>query len=124
MENNNAFTYQYSAKHSEEVARIRDRYVDREESKLEALRRLDSRVRMAGKIPALCIGVIGCLIFGVGMCFGLDVFGGADWLTLAFGGAGALTMLPAYPVYKRLSKKEKARLAPEILQLSGELMQG
>lgn len=123
MENNNAFTYQYSAKQAAEVAHIRDKYVTHEESKLEVLRRLDARVRMAGVIPAICVGVVGCLVFGVGMCFGLDVFGGADWLTLVFGGAGVLTMLPAYPIYKRISRRTKEQLAPEILRLSEELMQ-
>ena len=122
MENNNAFTYRYSAKQHREVEHIREKYLPKEESKIEILRRLDNRVQSAGMIPALCIGVIGVLIFGIGMCFGLDVFAGADWLTLLFGATGILMMIPAYPLYKRISGKTKAELAPEILKLSEELM--
>lgn len=124
MEASNVFTYQYSAKQAGEIERIRNKYLPEEESKLETLRKLDARAQSAGMIPALCIGVIGCLIFGVGMCFGLGVFGSITWPSLIFGGVGALTMLPAYPLYKRISRKTKERLSPEILRLSEELMNG
>ena len=122
MENSNVFTYQYSAKQNREVERIRRKYLPREEDKMETLRKLDAKVQMAGTLPSLCIGVMGCLIFGIGMCFGLDVFEGADWLTLLFCIPGVITMLPAYPVYKHISKKTKAELTPEILRLSVEII--
>ena len=122
MENSNVFTYQYSAKQNREVERLRRKYLPREEDKMETLRKLDAKVQMAGTLPSLCIGVMGCLIFGIGMCFGLDVFEGADWLTLLFCIPGVITMLPAYPVYKHISKKTKAELTPEILRLSVEII--
>lgn len=122
MENNKVFTYQYSVEQNKEVENIRQKYLPREESKLELLRKLDRRVRSAGVIQSVCIGVVGCLLFGVGMCFGLDVFAGADWWTLLFGLTGVAVMLPAYPVYKRISAKTKARLTPEILRLSDEII--
>lgn len=119
---NETFTYQYSAKQNREVEYIRKKYLPREESKMEKLKRLDHRVQNAGMIESLCIGIAGCLVFGIGMCFGLDVFEGADWLTLLFGGIGTLIMLPAYPVYRRISGKTKAELTPEILRISEEIM--
>ena len=122
MENNNVFTYQYSATQNREVENIRRKYLPQEESKIEILRKLDNRVRSAGMIPALCIGVIGCLIFGIGMCFGLDVFAGADWLSVLFGVIGVIVMIPAYPVYRYVAKKTKAELTPEILRLSEEII--
>ena len=90
---NSRFTYQYSAETSREVEDIRKKYLEREESKLERLKRLDGKVRRAGKIQGICIGVIGCLIFGVGMCFGLDALAGADWLTVALCALGAAVLL-------------------------------
>ncbi len=39
-EHSGTFAYTYSAKQQEEVRRIRDKYTDRQESKLEQLRRL------------------------------------------------------------------------------------
>ena len=119
---NNIFTYQYSAKQNKEVESIRKKYLPREESKLERLKKLDSRVQNAGMVESLCIGVIGCLIFGIGMCFGLDVFGGADWLSVLFCALGALVMIPAYPIYRYLARKTRDALAPEILRLSDEII--
>ena len=119
---NNVFTYQYSAQRNKEVERIREKYLPREESKLEKLKKLDSRVQAAGMIESLTVGIIGCLIFGIGMCFGLDVFGGADWLSVLFCVVGAAVMAPAYPIYKRIAKKTKDELVPEILKLSEEII--
>ena len=115
------FTYNYSAKQQSEIERIREKYLPKEESKLDMLRRLDKKAQSAGMIPSLCIGVVGCLIFGIGMCFGLDVFSGADILTLVFMLIGTLVMLPAYGIYKRISEKTRAELTPEILRLSEEI---
>ena len=122
MENNNVFSYKYSATQNREVENIRNKYLPREESKIETLRKLDNRVQAAGILPALCVGVIGCLIFGVGMCFGLDVFTGADWLSVLFGIIGTAIMIPAYPMYRYISRKTKTELTPEILRLSDEIM--
>lgn len=124
MEGNNTFTYQYSAKQSREVEKIREKYLPQEESKLDRLKKLDRKVQAAGMVPSLCIGVIGVLLFGIGMCFGLGVFGGAAFLKYLFGIVGIAVMLPAYPVYRYLARKTKEQLTPEILQLSEELMRG
>ena len=121
MENGN-FTYQYSAAKNREVENIRKRYLPAEESKIEKLKRLDRRVQNAGFIESMTLGIVGCLIFGIGMCFGLDVFGGADWLAFLFGGIGTLVMLPAYPVYRRIYGKTKQKLTPEILKISEEII--
>ena len=122
MENSKPFTYNYSAKQNKEIEDIRRRYLPQEENKLERLRKMDSRVRCAGMLEGLTIGIIGCLIFGIGMCFGLDVFMGADWLTLLFCAIGIVLMLPAYPISKYLSSKTKEALAPKILSLSEEII--
>lgn len=122
MEKNETFTYKYSAKENEEAESIRRKYLPREESKLETLKRLDSRVENAGMIEGLTVGIIGCLIFGIGMCFGLDVFGGADWLSVLFCLMGAVIMAPAYPIYRFISRKTKRELTPKILTISEELI--
>ena len=119
---NRTFTYQYSAERNREVESIRRKYMPREESKLERLKKLDARVQNAGVIESLCLGIIGALVFGVGMCFFLDVFMGAAWFSAFFMIVGTILMLPAYPLYKRISKKKKAQHTPEILRLSEEIM--
>ena len=119
---NQSFTYSYSATKNNEVENIRKKYMPREESKLERLKKLDVQVQMAGMIESLTLGIIGALVFGIGMCFFLEVFSGALWITALFMIIGALIMIPAYPIYKRISVKTKRELTPEILHLSEELM--
>jgi len=122
MENNKVFTYQYSAKQNKEVEHIIRKYLPKEEDKMETLRKLDARVQMAGTVPSLCIGIIGCLIFGIGMCFGLDVFAGATWLSVLFMIIGTMIMIPAYPIYRKIAQRTKAELTPDILRLSDEII--
>ena len=119
---NNTFSYNYSAAQNREVEHIRKKYLPKEVSKLELLRSLDRRVQSAGMMSSLCIGIIGCLIFGIGMCFGLDVFNGSDLISVLLCGLGTLVMIPAYPIYRYISNKTKAELTPEILRLSEEII--
>lgn len=121
MENNNQFNYQYSASQNKEVEIIRKRYLPKEETKLDRLQSLDKKVRGAGIIPSLCVGIVGALLFGVGLCFGLGALSGADFLKYLFGVTGAVVMLPAYPLFRYISEKTKRQLTPEILRLSDEL---
>ena len=119
---NKPFTYNYSAVRNKEVENIRRKYLPEEESKLETLKRLDCKVQSAGMIESLCFGIIGALVFGVGMCFFLEVFAGATWITVLFMIIGTLLMIPAYPIYRKIARKTKAELTPEILRLSEEIM--
>ena len=119
---NNTFSYNYSAARNKEVESIRNKYMPREESKFERLKKLDLRVQMAGTIESLCFGIVGALVFGIGMCFFFDVFVGAAWLSALFMIIGSLIMVPAYPIYRRIARKTKAELTPEILRLSEEIM--
>ena len=119
---NNTFSYNYSATRNKEVESIRKKYMLHEESKLEKLKKLDLRVQTAGTIESLCFGIVGALVFGLGMCFFLDVFAGAAWLTVLLMVLGAVIMIPAYPIYRRIARKTKAELTPEILRLSEEIM--
>ena len=119
---NTTFNYTYSAARNKEVESIRNKYMPREESKLERLKKLDLRVQMAGTIESLCFGIVGALVFGIGMCFFLDVFAGAAWLSALFMIIGSLIMIPAYPIYRKIAQKTKAELTPEILRLSEEIM--
>ena len=119
---NNTFSYNYSAARNKEVESIRRKYMPEEESKLERLKKLDLRVQSAGMLESLCLGIVGALVFGLGMCFFLDVFAGAAWLSALFMIIGTLVMIPAYPIHRRIARKTKAELTPEILRLSEEIM--
>ena len=119
---NYTFSYNYSATRNKEVESIRRKYMPEEENKLEKLKRLDLRVQTAGTVESLCFGIVGALVFGIGMCFFLDVFVGTAWLTALLMLLGAIIMIPAYPIYRRIARKTKAELTPEILRLSEEII--
>ena len=116
------FTYAYSAQEHREVEAIRKKYMPEEMDKMARLRHLDRQVQNAGVVASLCLGIVGVLLFGVAMCFGLGVFE-MGILAIPFGLAGIALMAPAYPVYKHLHKKKKEELSPEILALSEELLE-
>ena len=121
MNNENAFSYTYSAPKNQEVLDIRSKYLPRQESKLEELKRLDRLVQLSGTAESLCAGVGGCLVFGLGMCLGMEALGHIQWLGIVLGLAGIAGMAAAYPVHSRIFAKTKAQYAPRILQLTDEL---
>ena len=120
-ENNGTFTYTYSAKQQDEIKNIRQKYAPREEDKMEQLRRLDQSVTQSGMIAGLVVGIIGSLLLGTGMACILE------WdfsiLGIAVGIIGMIGMALAYPIYTIITKKRREKLAPQIIQLSDELMQ-
>ena len=70
MENNGekqGFSFTYSSKQQEEIRRIRQKYQPAPEDKMEQLRKLDESATRPGKVAALSLGVLGCLIMGTGM---------------------------------------------------------
>lgn len=118
--NENTFEFTYSAAQRQEVEDIRKKYLPQREDKMELLRRLDAGVTRKGTAVSLVLGVIGALVLGVGMSCAMV------WnqmlIGIPVGLAGIVLLAFAYPVYKRMVKKERERIAPEILRLTEELM--
>lgn len=124
MENqqNNSFQYTYSAKEQARIKEIRSKYVPREESKMEQLQRLDASVTQKATARAIAVGVIGTLILGLGMSCCM-VWSGAWFVPgIGIGLAGMAVLGAAYPLYNRTLKKERERIAPQIIRLTDELM--
>ena len=133
-DNKEGFSYSYSAKEQEEIKKIRDKYTknepEREENKIERLRRLDASVTKKGTAVSLIIGIVGTLILGTGMSLAMTSFGeilGAYsefsmLIGILVGLFGILGVAIAYPIYNLINKRERERIAPEIIRLSDELM--
>lgn len=119
---NRTFQYTYSAGEQERIRAIRSKYMPRQESKLEQLHRLDDAVTQKATVCGLVAGVLGALIMGTGMSCCL-VWAG-KWFVpgIAIGLAGMALAAAAYPIYSRVLRKERERIAPQILQLTDELM--
>ena len=116
------FQYTYSAKEQEEVKRIRDKYLPKEEDKMAQLRKLDAGGSQKATMYSIMIGMIGTLILGIGMCCCM-VWNGLFALGIVVGCIGIAGIILAYPLYAYLVRKEQERLAPQILKLSEELLQ-
>lgn len=116
------FNYTYSADQQEEVKNIRGKYLPEEENKMEQLRKLDQSATKPGTIAALVVGILSSLILGLGMCFTLVW---ADTLFIpgiVIGIIGIAGVIAAYPLYVRITKKQREKMAPEIMRLTDELM--
>ena len=124
MNQDTTFVYKYSAKENKEVQEIRNKYLPREESKLEELKRLDYMVQRSGIIESLCFGIGGALVFGLGLCLAMQIIGnGIFMITLGvfLGIIGMCGMFAAYPVYRKVFSATKEKYTPRILELTAEL---
>lgn len=121
--NNDTFEYTYSAQRQEEIENIKKKYLPREdtEDKMEQLRHLDRSTAKKGTVISIIMGVAGCLILGVGMCCTMVWGDRLFTLGVAVGLIGICMVAGAYPVYSRITKRERQRMAPKILKLAEEL---
>lgn len=124
-EKKETFAYTYSAARQEEIKRIREKYAPpaRAEDKMERLRKLDRDVTKPGLIAALAVGVVSTLVMGFGMCCTM-VWSETLFIPgIVIGIAGIAGVCAAYPLYIRVTKRRRDKLAPEILRLTEELME-
>ena len=124
-EKKETFTYTYSAKEQEEIRKIRDKYAppSKEETSMERLRRLDASATKGAAAVSLIVGVAGTLLLGVGMCCAMVPGWEAYFIPgIAVGVVGIIGVIAAYPIYTHMVKRKRAKLSPEIMRLSDELM--
>lgn len=127
MERNETFEYTYSAALRSEVERIRKKYMPAPEDKMEQLRKMDRSAARKAQSWALTLGIIGALVMGTGMSLAMTDIGAilgnfAMAAGIAVGLLGMVMAALAYPLYNRILKKERQRIAPQILQLTEELL--
>lgn len=131
MNNHDTFSYTYSAKEQEEIKAIREKYAaPAEEDSMTKLRRLDRGVTKKATTVALMIGIVGALVMGMGMSFAMTDIGEllglyrelALLIGIVIGVVGIVLVSLAYPIYNAIVKKERQKIAPEILRLTEELM--
>lgn len=127
MENNEQFSFTYSAEQQKEIEEIRKKYLPKEEDKMEQLRKLHAIPGQKAQAASLAVGIIGALIMGAGMSLAMTDIGAvlgslAMVLGIVVGVIGMVLVALAYPLYNRVLKKQREKIAPEILRLSDELL--
>jgi len=127
---NGNFIYTYSAKEQDEIRQIRQKYQHPEEDGMSRLRKLDAEVSQKATMVSLIQGIVGVLIMGSGMSLVMTEFGALVGLTgitgmivgIGIGLVGMVMVGFAYPVYHIVLKKEREKIAPEVLRLTEILL--
>ena len=120
------FEYNYSAPTENEkrqIESIRESYLpksEREKNPYERIKELDGKVKGFATSVSLVLGVLGTLIFGLGLTMILE------WQMLIWGiivmAVGVVPTLLAYPAYNIAFKRGKEKYGEEILKLSEEIL--
>lgn len=125
MADKNAFEFTYSASERKEIETIRRKYSSEkpQSTSLEELRRLDRSTTRPGIAAGWAAGTAGVLIMGAGMSMSLVW---TDTLFIAgiiIGIAGLALMLAAYPIFRCVTRRQRSKNAPKILELSERLLE-
>ena len=110
------------------VEKIRTKYVEKKDSSLDELRKLDKRVKTPAEVFAYIFGSISALIMGAGMSLVMTdvatLLGLGDMTVpgIAVGVVGMVLAIVNYPIYKGILTSRKNKYADKILALSNKIL--
>ena len=109
------------------VEKIRSQYTEQQHTEPDALKALDAKVKKPAYVFGYTYGSIGAIVMGAGMSLVMTDIGAAlgrlaMMVGIAVGLVGMVLAALAYPVYNRVLKKQRQKIAPQILHLSEELL--
>ena len=109
--------------------KIRTQYVEKKNSELDILRRLDAMVKRPANVFAYVFGSIGAIVMGGGMSLvmtdiaeSVGISGDPMIMGIAVGVIGLAMALVNYPIYKGILKSRKKKYAQSILELSEKII--
>ena len=103
---------------------IANEYAPKQTSKVKALKRLDSKVKLPATIFTYIFGIVSALVLGVGMCLAMKVLGSSTLtmvLGIIIGLVGILGVSINYPIYKKWLTARKNKYASDIISLAKEI---
>ena len=106
---------------------IAKEYAPKDHSKVIALRKLDAKAKMPATVFTYTWGIVSALVFGTGMCLGMQVIGSGIAhmvIGIIIGIIGMVGCGVNYPIYKKLLEKGKKKYAYEIVELAREISEG
>ena len=110
------------------VQKIRTQYTEKQHTELDALKKLDAKVKRPANVFAYAYGSVSAIIMGTGMSLVMTEIGEIIGLASAMvpgiviGVVGLAMALDNYPIYKAMMKSRKQKYANEILTLSDKIM--
>lgn len=101
-----------------EEERLRNEYTPKAPTNVEKALKIEQKMKLPATIFTYIYGVMGSLIFGLGLCLAMRVFG--DVLPLLvlgiiIGVIGIVMISSNYPIYKAILKKRKEQYGSAIL---------
>ncbi len=106
---------------------IANEYSPKDSSKIVKLRKLDRKAKLPATIFTYTLGIISSLVFGTGMCLGMQVIGSGMAhmvLGIILGIIGMVGCGVNYPIYKKMLENGKKKYAYEIVELAREISEG
>ncbi len=129
---NEMFHYSFSASEQQEIERIRKKYIEETKkenvNKLKTVKALDKSVTNKASAWSLCVGIFFALIMGFGMSLVMTDLGEKLGISshlilgIVIGIIGMVGVIVAYPLYQFVLKRERKKVAPQILKLTDELV--
>lgn len=108
--------------------KIRSEYIKKEDTQLDALRALDTKVKRPVNIFAYVFGSISALIMGSGMSLVMTDIGNTVGINkpmtpgIAIGVIGMVMAIINYPIYNKILNSRRKKYADEIKRLSDEIV--
>lgn len=110
------------------VEKIRTQYMEKEQTELDALRKLDAKVKKPANIFANIFGSLSAIIMGSGMSLVMTDIGAKIGMEkvmvpgIVIGIVGLVMALINYPIYKKILGTRRKKYADEIIALSDKII--
>ena len=108
--------------------KIRTQYMEKQFTELDALRKLDAKVKRPANVFAYVFGSISAIVMGAGMSLVMTDIGAILGMELTMvpgiviGIVGMAMVILNYPMYKGILGSRKKKYGAEILALSEKIM--
>ena len=108
--------------------KIRTQYMEKPSTELDALRRLDTKVKRPATVFAYVFGSISTIVMGTGMSLIMtdigEILGMAHTMVpgIVIGVVGMILALLNYPMYKAILGSRKKKYSAKILALSETIL--
>lgn len=103
---------------------IAKEYAPKDNSKIIAIKKLDSKAKLPATIFTYTFGIVSVLVFGTGMCLAMQVIGNglaSMVIGIVVGIIGLIGCSVNYPFYKKMLERGKAKYAYEIVELARQI---
>ena len=110
------------------VEKIRTKYVEKKDSSLDELRKLDKKVKAPAEVFAYIFGSISALIMGAGMSLVMtdvaNMLGLGDMTVpgIAVGVVGMVLAIVNYPIYNGILNSRKKKYSEQVIALSNKIL--